>query len=480
MNEPNGQASILEAYIRHAIFATRQDDDDENDNHPSPPLILVLDTHPNRCALLQKYVEAGYLGDALCVGMAKDALRGTKYEAVLLQQTSSSSSSSSTNTNTNDLDLSLPLGLQHWHDFGAAPSCPGRGNWHPKYQEHALIGWLIAMYFVDALEVAVHILSENAATWRTTYGPNGGGGGAAQRRTNMDFGPPMEVVPTNNHPNVTSLLYGHPMPSSSKNAKTMTGTKYQMHAVQCRTNFLPATDETNDLVSIVVSGLAPGAANTAHDILTERGQELYASGWVVDVSHVERDTKRKVEQCGGLGYVDMKIALYGIPSSGSLQLWLPIDSTKTMTPTPKTQNDRDDARRYVSELIVCEANEKRPKSACQLDTDLEYTVGGIVVVQTSVSWIHGAGEYLKRPTCVHVGIPMGATVTPRSNLVFAAAAAAAAAAPADTQRRAATAAAHRDPTALGLAVEIRVSNDKVTREHGACCLSHVVWEAAGS
>jgi hypothetical protein len=184
-----------------------------------------------------------------------------------------------------------------------------------------------------------------------------------------------------------------------------------------------------------------------------------------------------VEQCGGLGYVDMKIALYGIPSSGRLQLWLPIDSAKTMTTTPKIQNDRDDARRYVSELIVCEANEKRPKSACQLDTDLEYTVGGIVVVQTSVSWIHGAGEYLKRPTCVHVGIPMGATVTPWSNM---AAAAAAAPAPANTQRRAATAAAHRDPTALGLAVEIRVSNAKVTREHGACCLSHVVWEAAGS
>ena len=26
----------------------------------------------------------------------------------------------------------------------------------------------------------------------------------------------------------------------------------------------------------------------------------------------ERDTKNKVDKCGGLGYIDMKVALYGI------------------------------------------------------------------------------------------------------------------------------------------------------------------------
>jgi hypothetical protein len=448
MNEPNGQASILEAYIRHAILATSSSDDSN-----TPPLILVLDTHPNRCALLQKYVQAGYLGDALCVGMAKDALKNTPYASVL--QSSSSSSLP---------DDDLPRGLQHWHDFGAAPSCPGRGNWHPKYQEHALIGWLVAMYFVDTLEVALDILSQEATTWRTKYGPDPAKTGSPPRR--VEFGPPMEVVPPNNHPNVTSLLYGHVVGSQTA---TTTAKQYQMHAVQCRTNFLPATDATNDLVSIVVAGLASGAANAAADILSPRSDTMYASGWVVDVSDVERDTKIKVEACGGLGYVDMKIALYGIPSSGPLQLWLPVVDAKNQR---NRNNDRDNAQQYVSELIVCEANEKRPKSACQLDTDLQYTVGGVVVATAAVSWIHGATEYLKRPTCVHVGIPESATLTPWSDQV-------ATAATAKTPRRA----AHRndaDKAAFGLSVAIRVSNAKVTREGGACCLSHVVWEAAAS
>jgi hypothetical protein len=482
MNEPNGQASILEAYIRHAILATTTaTSDDDAPTLSPPPLILVLDTNANRCALLQKYVAAGYLGDALCVGLAKDALRGTKYAALV----------QSAVWPLDEQPDDLPLGLQHWHDFGAAPSCPGRGNWHPKYQEHALIGWLIAMYFVDALEVALDIQSRNA-NWRTKYGTTtttttttpqrGGGGGHPPNK--VQFGPPMEAVPRDNHPNVTSLLYGHVVAQTSKvkTTTTTTGNHYEMHAVQCRTNFEPATDETNDLVSIVVSGLAPGAANAARDILTERSDELYASGWVVDVSRVERETKLKVEACGGLGYVDMKIALYGIPSSGPLQLWLPITDSATNRRNQHMHSNRDndsrEASRYVSELIVCEANEKRPKSACQLDTDLEYTVGGIVVATSAVSWIHGAAEYLKRPTCVHVGIPVGATATPWSSSDYLAAAAAAASS--KTQRRRGAPDDARRKDELGLVVEIRVSNAKVTRERGACCVSHVVWESAAA
>jgi hypothetical protein len=100
---------------------------------------------------------------------------------------------------------------------------------------------------------------------------------------------------------------------------------------------------------MVVSGLSSSpAARAADTILTECSGEMYASGWVLDVSAVERDSKIKVEQCGGLGNVDTKIALYGIPPSGPLQLWFQIVVDKS---NQHNHNDDRDARRYVSELV---------------------------------------------------------------------------------------------------------------------------------
>lgn len=93
----------------------------------------------------------------------------------------------------------------------------------------------------------------------------------------------------------------------------------QQQKIHCRTSFLPAVNHEKFLPSVVVSGLA----DSPQDMMQERSDELYKSGWVLDVSKVERDTKRKVDRCGGLGYIDMKVALYGIPESGTLQLWLP-------------------------------------------------------------------------------------------------------------------------------------------------------------
>mgnify|MGYP003401857120 FL=1 len=182
-----------------------------------------------------------------------------------------------------------------------------------------------------------------------------------------------------------------------------------------------------------------------------RSDEAYAKGWVLDVSTVERETKVKVEKCGGLGYIDMKIALYGIPESGPLQLWLPME-------VPQLHTDHDDkdlnAQHWFDEIVICEANEKRGKEACQLETDIEYVVGGVKI--ESPNMISGAGEYLKRKTCVHVGVPEGALVTFSKELT------------ADARRRLGAA-------DLGLIVQLKAKSN-VSRDKGACCVSHVVWE----
>jgi hypothetical protein len=139
-------------------------------------------------------------------------------------------------------------------------------------------------------------------------------------------------------------------------------------------------------------------------------------------------------------------------------LWLPLEATALHDGHDHT--DDDDARHWFDEIIICEANEKRPVQACQLDRDVAFTVGGIAVARPTM--IHGAAEYLKRPTCVHVGVPPGARITRRGDL--------------DLTTMTASSSLHQWPKHhVGLTVQI-TAQGPVTRANGACCISHVVWE----
>jgi hypothetical protein len=422
MNEGKGSA-VLEAYIRQS----------QSQLSSTQPMMIVLDTNAARCELVKSYIESNLLLDGMCVGMAKDAV--SNLQDLLQEET-------------------LPIGFQDWDEFGAAPSCPGRGNWHPKKMEHELIGWMIAMYFVEAMQIAKQIIKETP-NWKALYAIE-----ASQLQTYasnpVEFPPPLSVAVPRNDDSVTGLLYGHPNPQRDADGKA-----HRMHHVACRTNFLPATNIDNILPSIVVDGL--NMETTADNIMTERTDGMYKSGWVLDVSSVERDTKVKVEQCGGLGYVDMKIALYGIPESGVLRLWLPVESKNGKSLDSLLASD------WVNELIICEANEKRAAGACRLDADISYTVGGQSI--TAPSMIHGAAEYLKRQTCVHIGIPPTAQMTKLSDvrpkgesLTLSEA----------VVRRLAGPQMHTGDH-LGLVLDIK-AKDIVSREKGACCISHVVWE----
>jgi hypothetical protein len=442
MNEGQG-AAVLESYLRQSQHQL-----------PNRPMLILLDTNKRRCKTLQTYTNQGLLADALCVGMAKNVL-----DQELLDQLNESGYD----------DSQQPAGLQHWQEFGAPPQCPGRGSWHPKRMEHEFIGWIMALYFVQAVEEAQHILLSDP-NWQLTYQD-----WTFQPRSLI---PPSEAAalsmnetavfpetlhdPPENDLAVTELLYGHAVPIGDRNNKSV----YAMKQLSCRTNFMPAVDLDKVLPSVVVSGLAPGV--TAENIMEVRSDAAYRSGWVLDVSKVERETKVKVERCGGLGYVDMKIALYGVPESGPLRLWLPLEGDRMDHHQEHDHGDDLTAKHWFDELIICEANEKRPPAACQLDSDLEYTVGGVVVESTKM--IAGAGEYLKRKTCVHVGVPADAQITKLGNVQ----ATDGSAISRETRiRLAGSDDAHDDQ--VGLVVDVK-ARGKISRDKGACCLSHIVWE----
>ncbi|GAX26678.1 hypothetical protein FisN_2Hh379 [Fistulifera solaris] len=426
MNEGRG-AAVLESYLRQSQHQLKQ----------QKPMVILLDTDPKRCSLVQAYAEQGLISDAMCVGMAKHAVQ----DATLLDATKD--------------DSQKPPGFRNWQEFGAPSKCPGRGNWHPKKMEHEWLGWMMAMYFAQAVEEAQRIMATDV-NWRTNYQSTKSMTSAV---ATTSFPKPMSKL-LNNSDAVNHLLFGHPSETDSNH--------YVMKELSCRTNFLPATDHDKVLPSIVVSGLSPGI--TADNIMQQRSDEAYQAGWVMDLSSVERETKIKVEQCGGLGYVDLKTALYGIPESGTLRFWLPISEASSLLHDDHGHTaDDTDAQHWFSELILCEANEKRSEHACRLDKDVEYTVGGVKV--TAPVMVQGAAEYLKRQTCVHVGIPPGAQITRLSQVQKTDGSSLSSD---DKDRLVANPSAQKD-NPVGLVVDLNVRAN-VNRKDGACCISHVVWE----
>lgn len=399
MNEMSKDPAVFEAYVRQALHQL-----------PKRPMIIMVDNNKLRTKVLEDYVAKGLLEGAMTVAKADSVI-----DADLLKKP----------------DEQKPRGLQQWDEFGAPNGCPGKGAWHPKMREHEYMGWMIAMHFVKALERVYEIQQQNPSGWQTKYTQ-------VESKALAVFPDPLSTPPSNDK-SVTEILFGHKMGDN----------QYQMKELSCRTNFLPATDYDKVLQTLAVSGISEKA--TAANIMDVRSDETYKEGWVLDVSQVERDTKRKVERCGGLGYIDMKIALYGIPESGPLGLFLPYEAKTHDHDHDMVTTEHKDAQHWFDGVIICEANDKRPAEACQLDQDIEYVVGGVRVA--AVAPILGAGEYLKRRTCVSVGVPEGAQISSRQII--------------------GTDGSTQD--SVGLDVQI-TAKSKVTRNDGACCLSHVVWE----
>lgn len=408
MNEGSSESS-MEAFLRQSMQQL-----------PKRPMIIMLDKNVRRTKLLKTYAEQGLIADAIAVGRKDNVL----------------------DTNTLDSLKPLPPGFQHWDEFGAPPSCPGRGLWHPKRQEHSMIGWIIAMHFVKVMERAYEMIQQPSSQV---------GRGLDQMKARKTFPAALSRIPDNDA-EVNELLFGHKVEGKGQDS-------YVMKDLSCRTSFVPATDETKTLPSIVVSGFADADL----DIMLDRTEEHYRHGWVMDVSKIERDTKRKVEHCGGLGYVDMKIALYGIPASGKLRLWLPFEGPAHDDHSHAA--DDVDAKHWFDDLIFCEANEKRQDDACKLYEDLSITVGGVDV--SSIREVSGAAEYLKRKTCVNVGIPTGAKITKLGDVTTVDGKPLSRE---DKQRL-----GGGDDGRVGVVVDVN-AKPKVTLNGGACCLSHIVWE----
>eukprot|EP00986_Skeletonema_menzelii_P013133 scaffold7481_cov136-Skeletonema_menzelii.AAC.2 len=383
MNEGNG-ASGLESYVRQALQMPK-----------SPPMFILLDMKQPRLDLLQKYVNMGFLTDPVALG-GRDAVNKK-----LLQLP----------------EEDKPLGLQKWDEWGAPKGAPGQSPWHPKKMEHELMGWMMAMHMIDAVEAALNVMEEDA-NWRENV---------LQR--NLSLGGMLPAPVTNvGNTGALSILQGAPSNDDSS--------KWHMNRVSCRTSFLP--NMFGNLNSIIESGVT----KDEDDMLQSREDSLFNGGWVMDVGKVERETKVKVQKYGGLGYIDMKTALYGIPSSGTLKLWLPYELSAT---NPVQSTGDVIAATYFNSVVICEVNEKRGDKECNMLSDLAYEVGNVAVEKAGVTQLKGVASYLKKDICVRLDIPKDAKLSTKGS-------------------------------DFGLPVAVTITRSDVTRENGACSISHVIWE----
>lgn len=252
MNEGNG-ADAFESYLRQSVASL-----------PKRPMMIALDNKSSRIKMLEGYANNGILVDSIVVSRAE------VLEKKFLEMK----------------EEERPLGFRDWDTWGAPKGSPGQSNWHPKYKEHELIGWMIAMHFLDVIEEAIHMLEQDVLNINE------------ENHVNLSILPkPISNIDMNGRFNTPNhILFGIPLDDQDPDSL------WHMDPVSCRTSFLP--NISGSLNDIIVSGLADNVG----DDLQSRDDAQYRSGWVLDVGKVERDTKRKGLQFGGFGYIDMKVS----------------------------------------------------------------------------------------------------------------------------------------------------------------------------
>lgn len=338
MNEAGEIVEGLEAYLRHVLQLPRR------------PKLLVKDTHlaSYRRDLIRKYVELDLLLDPVVMHTepASDPFLSIE-------------------------ETFRPSGFQEWRKFGAPPDAPGQAAHHPGVKEHELIGWILGMHFLAALELFVASQKDESLL-------------QCVETQRLPMPRPLSTNSTN------SLLFGV---ESNSNG-------WEMNKVNCMTSYEPIV--TGNLSDAIVSGTTADGV----DILMAKGAMYYTKGWVLDLSEGERLAKRQLDRYGGLGFLDSKKAYYGIFASGPLELFLPSRGAVN-----------DLAATTIKSLVLCEVNEKhRSEESCKLEKQLGFVVGGANA--THVTSVDAPGTlYLGHKLCLDVGIAQDARLSVHNGLV---------------------------------------------------------------
>jgi hypothetical protein len=246
-----------------------------------------------------------------------------------------------------------PVGFQQWNDFGGPPGAPGKTKFHLSEKQHELVGWMLAMHLLSALEWSV--LGNPAASVISA---------------------PMESAMGLDSKRWSSLLAG-----------VETDGKWTVPPIHCRTaheSILPS-----NLNGLVVGG----TVGEDVDVLLPRGPMFYTNGWVLDMEPSRKKEKQLMQQWDNMGFSDWNMAYWGIKASGVLSMYIPLAKRKS--------------NKQISELIeilvVCGSEQLNHEQECRLDSDVKFVLQG---EETSAHLIESdAVSYQGKYNCVQVEIP---------------------------------------------------------------------------
>ncbi|CAJ1949705.1 unnamed protein product [Cylindrotheca closterium] len=400
MNEAGGVPEGLEAYVRHMIATYTKD-------NMSVPKLIVKDTHmaPMRRRVLHEY--ANLVPDSVVLHTdpaTKPFLE--RYEEY------------------------RPIGFQDWRKFGAPHGAPGQAAHHPALKEHELLGWILAMHFLTALEYKMMAGSNLSCLTEKTL---------------PKLPPPVSDKLTNTtNPIYDPVLFGHKVSAD----------EWKINPIQCGTTFQPILK--GDLSELVVNG------SIAEDLdaLLPKSQYYYNQGWVLDMSEGIKAAMRKLSTYeDNLGFIDSKEAYYGLFESPHLNLLLPYSGRGKGEGDGEEKGNLQpgqEANNWFESIILCQVNEQREDNECDFGRDVGVSIGGVNVTDISPYMMEmGGTTYLGKKVCSHIPIPNGAVLTSHNTLAGK---------------------ADLELDQMGLLVEVFVTNKHIVHAKQACSISHVVWE----
>mmetsp|Transcript_8381 Transcript_8381/g.15806 ORF Transcript_8381/g.15806 Transcript_8381/m.15806 type:complete len:732 (-) Transcript_8381:1117-3312(-) len=381
MNEANDVTGGMECFIRHVYGYNHYHQGTEE-----PPMLLIKDSHMavNRSSMIQSYVDKGVFRDPVII-----------HSDVVSQQF---------------LDMRehlRPVGFQKWREFGAPLRAPGRSKHHPAKREHDFIGWLMAMHFLAALQIVAAV---DLGLHR--FPP------FEESSTAL----PQPISSSTVDPAMHSIYYGKLVSKDSKSRS------WEMRPVQCKTSFDPILG--GPLKDIITSTNIQDSL----DIMLPKSLMFYNTGWVLDVGESERKAKQQLLRYGGLGFVDSKKAYRGVHASGPIQFFLSLPSHS------KIQNNNNAVEEQHS-IIVCESNERKDSSSCDITKDVSFTIGGVLVQEGAQAVTDSGFTYLGRSICAHVLVPKAAVKSREG----------------------------------GIRLELSITNPLIRQTSQACSISHIIW-----
>jgi hypothetical protein len=314
----------------------------------------------------------------------------------------------------NVAETQLPKGFRLWDHFDSISGTPDKTYKNRSRSHQNLIGWLIAMRLLSALQLSAL----------------------------EQFDEEILIQPSLPAP----LLL-----DQSLESQIFLGGEYSAQ-LECFTSFEWVSrsgsmrgggiglesDVRSNLQNLVLRDSTIGEDS---ELLLPKTAQWFTKRWTLDLDTTSKRNKLRTKGSDFLGFMDWKKAFWGVPQSGPLSLLIPVSNDI------KLQKGTALAQDFMMSLIVCGAETRSSgKGSCDLEADVSFSIGGHQVASKTIDQALRSSK--ESNSCVEIVTPPKAKLTTHRN--------------------------RERETTVGVEVSILVSNQGILWNNGACSVAFVI------